>query len=878
MSRLPKIPVSNSSSNLPAPRRRSSVGNQGKPNLSLLTPEQEVLLAQVMERYGSRSNNSNEHHNASSTSPPLTTTTSSSISPPPVSSNQQQQNTTTLRKPGARRQSVSRNTRPTLPPLAELPTSNNTTTSIAPPKQSASKILSPPSSNNNSSSLATPNQPRRSPSNQNLQSGGGLKPSPAQQRLRVASTPQRPESPSLSLYSVGERVSVESMNIIGTLKYLGPLDIKPGTWAGIELDLPGTGKNDGNVNGKSYFTCKPKSGIFVLASKLSKETSSDQDSSDQSLPPPQRQKQKLPSSAKSLQRPSQIGLNNTATPSDNIQSSSNMTKNAQNAAIAASRITAGSRASKYIEITQSSTTSNDSPYSKSKQSILKRPGSIGNLKSNSSIQSSSISSPSSNNNALPNTRRRSNSSSSSGSAVSNKSQPTSSYHYSSRISANNKHRSPSPNHATDSQTTSDTESLGHATNNEEMSNKILQEKIQKLLNDQDTSESAHHINSNQTDVSMTANKENKEKWEAEKKVLLDEKENREKTLNRKIEDLNKQLQDSAKGHHFRPSTSLSMIADDDVMSDKILQLTELVEQKDEQVKELEDALGKANKQSDEYQSKIQHLEKINSEQTDKIEQLLVQISPNAQSELTDKIEQLEKTIQTEENETSEEEDIDNIMNRPRKVFKPTKKSDKKIIPTNQILVNKSSDTSNEEPLAVLMDENINPNHYVRGGNNNNFNFNNFNPHSRPTSPNQFRPLSYLSHGHLSAREQELLARETGSPLINLPEKPKGPQTGLIGAIAAIEVRRRSQGQGVLARQAEAEREREREHRLMEQRQQLLIAERDHSLYNRPGGPGNGGGGSDFRSRFISNQPHYDLAPINSQRNFYNEEDYFYHYY
>nr|CAG8549717.1 5821_t:CDS:2 [Entrophospora candida] len=590
MSRLPKIPVSNSSSNLPAPRRRSSVGNQGKPNLSLLTPEQEVLLAQVMEKYGSRSNNNNENHNASSTSPPLTTTTSSSISPPPVSSNQQQQNTTTLRKPGARRQSVSRNTRPTLPPLAELPTSNNTATSIAPPKQSSSKILSPPSTNNNSSSLATPNQPRRSPSNQNLQSGGGLKPSPAQQRLRVASTPQRPESPSLSLYSVGERVSVESMNIIGTLKYLGPLDIKPGTWAGIELDLPGTGKNDGNVNGKSYFTCKPKSGIFVLASKLSKETSSDQDSSDQSPPPPQRQKQRLPSSAKSLQRPSQIGSNNTATP-DNIQSSSNMTKNAQNAAIAASRITAGSRASKYIEITQSSTTSNDSPYSKSKQSILKHP--------------------------IP-------------------------HHLVVRL--------PSPNHATDSQTTSDTESLGHATNNEEMSNKILQEKIQKLLNDQDTSESAHHINSNQTDVSMTANRENKEKWEAEKKVLLDEKENREKSLNRKIEDLNKQLQDSAKGHHFRPSTSLSMIADDDVMSDKILQLTELVEQKDEQVKELEDALGKANKQSDEHQSKIQHLEKVNSEQTDKIEQLLVQISPNAQSELTDKIEQLEKTIQSKSDE------------------------------------------------------------------------------------------------------------------------------------------------------------------------------------------------------------------------------------
>ncbi|CAJ0632503.1 12014_t:CDS:2 [Entrophospora sp. SA101] len=175
---------------------------------------------------------------------------------------------------------------------------------------------------------------------------------------------------------------------------------------------------------------------------------------------------------------------------------------------------------------------------------------------------------------------------------------------------------------------------------------------------------------------------------------------------------------------------------------------------------------------------------------------------------------------------------------PRKVFKPTKKSDKKINPTNQkIILNKSSDVSSsddqndEEPLAALMDENINPNYYVRGGNNNHFN--NFNPPSRSESPNQFRPLSHFPHGHLSAREQELIARETGSTLINLPEKPRSPQTGLIGAIAAREVHRKSLGPGVFARQAEAERERDWEHRLMEQRQQLLIAEREHSLHNRP---------------------------------------------
>lgn len=36
---------------------------------------------------------------------------------------------------------------------------------------------------------------------------------------------------------------------------------------GIELDAP-TGKNDGTVQGISYFSCRPKHGIFVRADKL----------------------------------------------------------------------------------------------------------------------------------------------------------------------------------------------------------------------------------------------------------------------------------------------------------------------------------------------------------------------------------------------------------------------------------------------------------------------------------------------------------------------------------------------------------------------------------------------------------------------------------
>lgn len=49
--------------------------------------------------------------------------------------------------------------------------------------------------------------------------------------------------------NIGDRVLIEGKQVYGTLKYIGPIDIKPGVWAGIELDDSGTGKNDGSVNG-----------------------------------------------------------------------------------------------------------------------------------------------------------------------------------------------------------------------------------------------------------------------------------------------------------------------------------------------------------------------------------------------------------------------------------------------------------------------------------------------------------------------------------------------------------------------------------------------------------------------------------------------------
>ncbi|KAJ7096443.1 hypothetical protein C8R44DRAFT_813037 [Mycena epipterygia] len=75
-------------------------------------------------------------------------------------------------------------------------------------------------------------------------------------------------------FEVGDNVRIESLGYEGTLRYLGTIDGKPGLWAGVELagGFAGKGKNNGAVNGKQYFSCPPNCGVFIATTKLSAPT------------------------------------------------------------------------------------------------------------------------------------------------------------------------------------------------------------------------------------------------------------------------------------------------------------------------------------------------------------------------------------------------------------------------------------------------------------------------------------------------------------------------------------------------------------------------------------------------------------------------------
>ncbi len=52
----------------------------------------------------------------------------------------------------------------------------------------------------------------------------------------------------------------------GTVRFIGETEFASGTWYGVELVQP-VGKNNGSVNGKSYFVCGDNLGLFVKKSQ-----------------------------------------------------------------------------------------------------------------------------------------------------------------------------------------------------------------------------------------------------------------------------------------------------------------------------------------------------------------------------------------------------------------------------------------------------------------------------------------------------------------------------------------------------------------------------------------------------------------------------------
>lgn len=67
---------------------------------------------------------------------------------------------------------------------------------------------------------------------------------------------------------IGTRVEVLGKNVQGVVAYVGATTFSSGKWVGVVLD-ESKGKNNGTVQGKSYFHCKENHGIFVRQSQLS---------------------------------------------------------------------------------------------------------------------------------------------------------------------------------------------------------------------------------------------------------------------------------------------------------------------------------------------------------------------------------------------------------------------------------------------------------------------------------------------------------------------------------------------------------------------------------------------------------------------------------
>ena len=108
-----------------------------------------------------------------------------------------------------------------------------------------------------SASMAPPPLPTMTPSSRTAATRSSNGTASATNKTPRASTAPQVNSVRTSSQSgphdfeVGDHVRIESLGMEGTLRYLGPIDGKPGVFAGVELapGFSGHGKNDGSVGG-----------------------------------------------------------------------------------------------------------------------------------------------------------------------------------------------------------------------------------------------------------------------------------------------------------------------------------------------------------------------------------------------------------------------------------------------------------------------------------------------------------------------------------------------------------------------------------------------------------------------------------------------------
>lgn len=84
--------------------------------------------------------------------------------------------------------------------------------------------------------------------------------------LRRGSLPQQ-KSKSSPEFQLTEGLSVLVNGELGVVRYIGLAEFAEGIWLGVEMRKP-VGKNDGSVNGKKYFACKPQHGLMVRPSRV----------------------------------------------------------------------------------------------------------------------------------------------------------------------------------------------------------------------------------------------------------------------------------------------------------------------------------------------------------------------------------------------------------------------------------------------------------------------------------------------------------------------------------------------------------------------------------------------------------------------------------